>query len=131
MKKYSNICLYVCAVLQSQCQQELDKVLENISQMTFHDNKGPLENLYDLKFPNCDKTGQYNLKQVKWSALTSIFQRHPLCASLLIPNFTCHFDFSIEKISYFVSEIKIVYEVFLFIVSLKCLAVHLQHWLVD
>ncbi|KAK7154546.1 hypothetical protein R3I94_007768 [Phoxinus phoxinus] len=52
---------------QSQCQQELDKVLENISRMTFHDNKGPLENLYDLKFPNCDKTGQYNLKQCHMS----------------------------------------------------------------
>ncbi|XP_056322054.1 insulin-like growth factor-binding protein 2-B [Danio aesculapii] len=52
---------------QSQCQQELDKVLENISRMAFHDNKGPLENLYDLKFPNCDKTGQYNLKQCHMS----------------------------------------------------------------
>ncbi|XDV30029.1 hypothetical protein PO909_033031 [Leuciscus waleckii] len=52
---------------QSQCQQELDKVLENISRMVFHDNKGPLENLYDLKFPNCDKTGQYNLKQCHMS----------------------------------------------------------------
>lgn len=51
----------------SQCQQDLDKVLENISRMTFHDNKGPLENLYDLKFPNCDKTGQYNLKQCHMS----------------------------------------------------------------
>ncbi|XP_030641687.1 insulin-like growth factor-binding protein 2-B [Chanos chanos] len=48
---------------QTQCQQELDKVLEEISKMTFHDNRGPLENLYDLKFPNCDKKGQYNMKQ--------------------------------------------------------------------
>lgn len=52
---------------QSQCQQELDRVLEEISRMTFHDNKGPLENLYDLNFPNCDKTGQYNLKQCHMS----------------------------------------------------------------
>ncbi|ROL52243.1 Insulin-like growth factor-binding protein 2-B [Anabarilius grahami] len=56
-----------CPCGESQCQQELDKVLENISQITFHDNKGPLENLYDLKFPNCDKTGQYNLKQCHMS----------------------------------------------------------------
>ncbi|XP_051997980.1 insulin-like growth factor-binding protein 2-B [Xyrauchen texanus] len=52
---------------QSQCQQELDRVLEEISRMSFHDNKGPLENLYDLKFPNCDKMGQYNLKQCHMS----------------------------------------------------------------
>ncbi|XP_028846954.1 insulin-like growth factor-binding protein 2-B isoform X2 [Denticeps clupeoides] len=50
-------------VPQTLCQQELDQVLEEISKMTFPDNKGPLENLYDLKFPNCDKRGQYNLKQ--------------------------------------------------------------------
>ncbi|XP_066542431.1 insulin-like growth factor-binding protein 2-B [Hoplias malabaricus] len=53
---------------QSQCQQELDKVLEEISKMTFHDNKGPLENLYELKFPNCDQKGQYNLKQCHMSS---------------------------------------------------------------
>ncbi|KAM9486369.1 insulin-like growth factor-binding protein 2-B isoform 2-T2 [Clarias gariepinus] len=47
----------------SQCQQELDKVLEEISKMTFHDNKGHLENLYELSFPNCDSNGQYNVKQ--------------------------------------------------------------------
>ncbi|XP_076858595.1 insulin-like growth factor-binding protein 2-B [Brachyhypopomus gauderio] len=52
---------------QSQCQQELDKVLDEISKMTFHDNKGPLENLYELKFPNCDQKGQYNLKQCHMS----------------------------------------------------------------
>ncbi|KAA0715462.1 Insulin-like growth factor-binding protein 2-B [Triplophysa tibetana] len=52
---------------QSQCQQELDRVLEEISRMTFHDNIGPLENLYDLNFPNCDITGQYNLKQCHMS----------------------------------------------------------------
>ncbi|KAI4872873.1 hypothetical protein NFI96_014975 [Prochilodus magdalenae] len=53
--------------IQSQCQQELDKVLEEISRMTFHDNKGSLENLYELKFPNCDQKGQYNLKQCHMS----------------------------------------------------------------
>lgn len=58
--------VYVCVFLdeQSQCQQELDKVLEDISKMTFHDNKGHLENLYELTFPNCDSNGQYNVKQV-------------------------------------------------------------------
>ncbi|KAI5618633.1 insulin-like growth factor-binding protein 2-B precursor [Silurus asotus] len=51
----------------SQCQQELDKVLEEISKMTFHDNKGHLENLYELTFPNCDSNGQYNIKQCHMS----------------------------------------------------------------
>lgn len=73
LKKCSDACLCVYLVLQSQCQQELDRVLENISRITFHDNKGPLENLYDLKFPNCDKTGQYNLKQVKRPTFDSTF----------------------------------------------------------
>lgn len=49
---------------QSACQQELDEVLKEISKMTSEDNRGPLENLYELKFPNCDKDGLYNLKQV-------------------------------------------------------------------
>ncbi|KAM9484599.1 insulin-like growth factor-binding protein 2-B [Salvelinus alpinus] len=49
---------------QSHCQQEMDKVLEEISKMTFHDNREPLENLYELNFPNCDRRGQYNLKQL-------------------------------------------------------------------
>ncbi|KAL2081549.1 hypothetical protein ACEWY4_023402 [Coilia grayii] len=52
---------------QSQCQQELDKILEEISKMTFLNNKGSLENLYELKFPNCDKEGQYNPKQCHMS----------------------------------------------------------------
>lgn len=54
-------------VLQSACQQELDKVLEEISKMTSEDNRGPLENLYGLKFPNCDRHGLYNLKQCNMS----------------------------------------------------------------
>ncbi|XP_042350768.1 insulin-like growth factor-binding protein 2-B [Plectropomus leopardus] len=54
-------------VLQSACQQELDKVLEEISKMTSEDNRGPLENLYGLKFPNCDRHGRYNLKQCNMS----------------------------------------------------------------
>lgn len=49
---------------QSACQQELDMVLEQISRMTSEDNRGPLESLYGLKFPNCDRQGLYNLKQV-------------------------------------------------------------------
>lgn len=52
---------------QSACQQELDKVLEEISKITSEDNRGPLENLYGLKFPNCDKHGLYNLKQCNMS----------------------------------------------------------------
>ncbi|XP_074551233.1 insulin-like growth factor-binding protein 2-B [Halichoeres trimaculatus] len=52
---------------RSACQQELDKVLEEISKMTSEDNRGPLENLYELKFPNCDKHGLYNLKQCNMS----------------------------------------------------------------
>lgn len=49
---------------QSACQQELDQVLEEISKITSDDNRGPLEDLYGLKFPNCDRHGLYNLKQV-------------------------------------------------------------------
>ncbi|KAM3608121.1 uncharacterized protein V6R79_019469 [Siganus canaliculatus] len=52
---------------QSACQQELDNVLEEISKMTSEDNRGPLENLYGLKFPNCDRHGLYNLKQCNMS----------------------------------------------------------------
>ncbi|XP_038575989.1 insulin-like growth factor-binding protein 2-B [Micropterus salmoides] len=52
---------------QSACQQELNKVLEEISKMTSEDNRGPLENLYGLKFPNCDKHGLYNPKQCNMS----------------------------------------------------------------
>uniref|UniRef100_A0A8C7ZHP0 Insulin-like growth factor binding protein 2a n=1 Tax=Oryzias sinensis TaxID=183150 RepID=A0A8C7ZHP0_9TELE len=51
----------------TQCQQELDQVLERISKMPFRDNRGPLEDLYALHIPNCDKRGQYNLKQCKMS----------------------------------------------------------------
>ncbi|KPP72457.1 IGF binding protein 2 precursor-like [Scleropages formosus] len=51
----------------SQCQQELDQVLERISKMPFSENRGRLEDLYALHIPNCDKRGQYNLKQCKMS----------------------------------------------------------------
>lgn len=54
-------------LLQSACQQELDSVLEEISKMTSEDNRGPLEYLYGLKFPNCDRHGLYNLKQCNMS----------------------------------------------------------------
>lgn len=57
--------------LQTQCQQELDQVLERISKMPFRDNRGPLEDLYALHIPNCDKMGQYNLKQVGLTPLCS------------------------------------------------------------
>ncbi|KAJ8253104.1 hypothetical protein GJAV_G00209170 [Gymnothorax javanicus] len=52
---------------RSQCQQELDQVLERISKMPFSENRGPLEDLYALHIPNCDKKGQYNMKQCKMS----------------------------------------------------------------
>ncbi|XP_035250580.1 insulin-like growth factor-binding protein 2-A isoform X2 [Anguilla rostrata] len=51
----------------SQCQQELDRVLERISKMPFSENRGPLEDLYAMHIPNCDKRGQYNMKQCKMS----------------------------------------------------------------
>uniref|UniRef100_A0A667GE31 Insulin like growth factor binding protein 2 n=1 Tax=Lynx canadensis TaxID=61383 RepID=A0A667GE31_LYNCA len=47
------------------CQQELDQVLERISTMHLPDERGPLEHLYSLHIPNCDKHGLYNLKQVR------------------------------------------------------------------
>ncbi|XP_041806745.1 insulin-like growth factor-binding protein 2-B [Chelmon rostratus] len=59
--------LRIQKVTLSACQQELDKVLEEISRMTSQDNRGPLENLYGLKFPNCDRYGLYNLKQCNMS----------------------------------------------------------------
>uniref|UniRef100_A0A8D0BYA6 Insulin-like growth factor-binding protein 2 n=1 Tax=Salvator merianae TaxID=96440 RepID=A0A8D0BYA6_SALMN len=49
------------------CQQELDQVLERISTMRLPDERGPLEHLYSLNIPNCDKQGLYNLKQCKMS----------------------------------------------------------------
>ncbi|XP_041722249.1 insulin-like growth factor-binding protein 2-B isoform X1 [Coregonus clupeaformis] len=52
---------------QRHCQLELNKVLEELSKITFHDNREPLENLYELNFPNCDRRGQYNLKQCHMS----------------------------------------------------------------
>lgn len=56
--------LSVCLCLQTPCQQELDQVLERISTMRLPDERGPLEHLYSLHIPNCDKHGLYNLKQV-------------------------------------------------------------------
>ncbi|KAJ8004640.1 hypothetical protein DPEC_G00138420 [Dallia pectoralis] len=53
---------------QGPCQQELDRVLKGIFEMTFNDNRGPVENLYELKLPNCDRTGQYNPKQCHMSS---------------------------------------------------------------
>ncbi|KAK1798802.1 hypothetical protein P4O66_007079, partial [Electrophorus voltai] len=64
----------------SQCQQELDQVLERISKMPFRDNRGPLEDLYSLHIPNCDKKGQYNLKQVAKSTTFTLRYIHvPQC----------------------------------------------------
>uniref|UniRef100_H3AJ40 Insulin-like growth factor-binding protein 2 n=1 Tax=Latimeria chalumnae TaxID=7897 RepID=H3AJ40_LATCH len=53
--------------LRSLCQQELDQALGRISIMNLADDRGPLERLYSLHLPNCDKHGQYNLKQCKMS----------------------------------------------------------------
>ncbi|XP_078535393.1 insulin-like growth factor-binding protein 2 isoform X3 [Lissotriton helveticus] len=51
------------------CQQQLDQVLERISSMPLPDERGPLplEHLYVLHIPNCDKHGLFNLKQCKMS----------------------------------------------------------------
>ncbi|CAI9577601.1 unnamed protein product, partial [Staurois parvus] len=49
------------------CQQQLDQVLERISSMNLPDERGPLEHLYALHIPNCDKHGLFNLKQCKMS----------------------------------------------------------------
>ncbi|XP_021522541.2 insulin-like growth factor-binding protein 2 isoform X1 [Aotus nancymaae] len=49
------------------CQQELDQVLERISTMRVPDERGPLEHLYSLHIPNCDRNGLYNLKQCQMS----------------------------------------------------------------
>lgn len=59
-------CFVFCFLgsLQTPCQQELDQVLERISTMRLPDERGPLEHLYSLHIPNCDKHGLYNLKQV-------------------------------------------------------------------
>lgn len=59
-------------VFKTQCQQELDQILERISKMPFRDNRGPLEDLYALHIPNCDKRGQYNLKQVSPGSLDDV-----------------------------------------------------------
>ncbi|KAG7502925.1 insulin-like growth factor-binding protein 2-B [Solea senegalensis] len=48
---------------QGACQEELDNVLLEISRMTSEDNRGSLENLYLIRFPNCDIHGLYNPKQ--------------------------------------------------------------------
>ncbi|KAK2108512.1 hypothetical protein P7K49_013677 [Saguinus oedipus] len=53
-----------CVCSQTPCQQELDQVLERISTMRVPDERGPLEHLYSLHIPNCDRNGLYNLKQV-------------------------------------------------------------------
>ncbi|XP_067890807.1 insulin-like growth factor-binding protein 2-A [Heterodontus francisci] len=49
------------------CQVELDQVLERISSLQLPDERGPLEHLYSLHIPNCDRRGLYNLKQCKTS----------------------------------------------------------------
>lgn len=68
MRTHPDVCMtrvvVVSAVSKTQCQQELDQILERICKMPFRDNRGPLEDLYALHIPNCDKRGQYNLKQV-------------------------------------------------------------------
>lgn len=65
-------CFLICFLgfFQTPCQQELDQVLERISTMRLPDERGPLEHLYSLHIPNCDKHGLYNLKQASrknWS----------------------------------------------------------------
>ncbi|KAK7938895.1 hypothetical protein WMY93_002221 [Mugilogobius chulae] len=38
-----------------------------VSKITTEDHRGPLENLSQLKFPNCDRFGLYNIKQCNMS----------------------------------------------------------------
>ncbi|XP_069588789.1 insulin-like growth factor-binding protein 2 [Ranitomeya imitator] len=52
---------------RSLCQQQLDQVLERISSMNLPDERAPLEHLYSIHIPNCDKNGLFNLKQCKMS----------------------------------------------------------------
>lgn len=55
--------------------------------MPFRDNRGPLEDLYALHIPNCDKRGQYNLKQVTLGGrLISSQQRKPYLITILSHN---------------------------------------------
>ncbi|XP_072117214.1 insulin-like growth factor-binding protein 2 [Mobula birostris] len=49
------------------CQLELDQVLERIASLRLPDERGPLEHLYALYIPNCDRHGLYKLKQCKTS----------------------------------------------------------------
>ena len=39
--------------------------------MRLPDDRGPLEHLYSLHIPNCDKHGLYNLKQVSVGAASA------------------------------------------------------------
>lgn len=73
---------------QTACQQELNEVLEEISRMTSEDNRGPLENLYRLKFPNCDKDGLYSLKQVRHAEHTWLIWLQNLHKMYSAQNFT-------------------------------------------
>ncbi|CAH2305166.1 insulin-like growth factor-binding 2 [Pelobates cultripes] len=52
---------------RSLCQLQLDQVLERISIMHLPDERAPLEHLYALHIPNCDKSGSFNPKQCKMS----------------------------------------------------------------
>ncbi|KAM4626671.1 insulin-like growth factor-binding protein 2 [Discoglossus pictus] len=53
--------------VRSACQLQLDQVLERISSMHLPDERGPLEHLYSLHIPNCEKNGNFNIKQCKMS----------------------------------------------------------------
>lgn len=45
--------------------------------MRLPDDRGPLEHLYSLHIPNCDKNGLYNLKQVSVTASPGLFLPSP------------------------------------------------------
>uniref|UniRef100_A0A3Q3QUH4 Uncharacterized protein n=1 Tax=Monopterus albus TaxID=43700 RepID=A0A3Q3QUH4_MONAL len=47
---------------------QIQTVPQEIYKITSEDSRGPLENLYRLKFPNCDRHGLYNLKQCNVSS---------------------------------------------------------------
>lgn len=52
---------------QNVCEEELNYVMDQISSLTSLDSRGPLESLYELRFPNCDRHGLYNHKQCNMS----------------------------------------------------------------
>lgn len=73
--------------------------------MTSEDNRGLLENLYRLKFPNCDKDGLYSLKQVrhaKYTWLNRLKNVHKMYSAqhAIFPNSSSRNGFKTLKIDF-------------------------------